>query len=322
MNTALVTGAGGLLGTWLVPALLTRGTEVVVLQRHGSAGVVADGVTLVTGDITDPAALDAALAARGVDTVFHLAAQSITGQAVADPAGTYETNVRGTWLVLDACRKHGVARALVASSDRVYGVAPGRGPLTEEAPLDARLPYDVSKAAADLIARSAGATGGGLAVAALRTTNLYGGGDRNRSRLVPELAAAIIEGRPPVIHTDGSPARRHLHAGDAANAYLAVADVLAAAPDTASGQAFNVAGDILYTVREVAETALALAGAGAAPAPDFRGAPVPPEEVDVLDIDSAKLRELTGWAPTVTLDEGLRQTVSWYRRQAETPARS
>lgn len=318
MDVALVTGAGGLLGTWLVPALLTRGTAVVVLQRHGSAGVLPEGVTTVIGDVTDPAALDAALAGRGVDTVFHLAAQSITGQAVADPAGTYETNVRGTWLVLDACRAHGVARALVASSDRVYGVAPGRGPLTEGAPLDARLPYDVSKAAADLIARAAGATPG-LAVAALRTTNLYGGGDRNRSRLVPELAAAIIEGRPPVIHTDGSPARRHLHAGDAAAAYLAVADVLEAAPATASGQAFNVAGDVLYTVREVAETALA--GAGAALTPDFRGAPVPPDAVDVLDIDSAKLRELTGWAPTVALDEGLRRTVAWYRRHAESPAR-
>lgn len=320
MRTALVTGASGLLGYWVVRALLDRGVTPVVLERAGAAASAlrSDGLlarcAVVTGDLLDDAVLHRALTEHGIDSVFHLAAQSITGAALRHPAATYEVNVRGTWLLLEACRGHGVGRTVVASSDRVYG-APGAVSLTERSPLDARLPYDVSKAAADLIARSAW-TAGGQPVAVMRTTNLYGGGDRNRSRLVPELMAAILAGRPPTIHTDGSPRRRHLHAADAADAYLAVADALGHADGGgAAGEAFNVGGAELRSVRELAE--LALEVGGAAVTPDYRGAPVPAAEVDTLDVDTAKLRALTGWTPRTGLREGLEATLAWYRERPE-----
>ncbi len=320
-SPAFVTGAGGLLGGWLVRALLDRGTPVTILERPGSASGplqeagLRDRCTVAVGDVTDPASVTAALGATGPATVFHLAARSLTGRALADPSGAYEVNVRGTWTVLEAARAAGtVRRVLVASSDRVY-VPAGLHPLTEDTPIRAALPYDASKAAADLIARATP----GLAVATMRTTNLYGAGDRNGSRLIPSLAAAVIAGRAPVIHSDGTPQRRHLHAADAAAAYLAVADRTGTGEDgDLAGRAFNVGGDELLSVREVTERMLAVAQSDVTP--EYRGASVPPSDVDRLDVDTTRLRAATGWAPAVALDDGLRRTLEWYRDRARLPA--
>ncbi|MCW3039574.1 MAG: NAD-dependent epimerase/dehydratase [Solirubrobacterales bacterium] len=306
MRTAFVTGARGLVGSWLVDALLARDVAVLVLERP-QAGRAPDGrVSTVTGDLTggvEP--LRRALDEHGVDSVFHLAARSTGAAAAADPAGTFEVNVRGTWTVLEACRLHGVERAVVASTDRVYGAAP-QTRLTEELPLLGRAVYDASKVAADLLARSAAFDA--VPVAVVRTTNVYGGGDRNHSRLVPELIGAALCGRPPVIHTDGSPRRRHLYVEDAVAAYLAVADGLDAG---LAGEAFNAGGDREHSVQELAEVVRELAGVELAP--DVRGAPVPAPLVDRLDLDCFKLQAATGWTPRVGLREGLERTLAWYR---------
>ena len=326
MRTAFVTGAGGLLGYWLVQALLERDVTVVVLERPGEDGrgghprsaLRLDGLhercVTLTGDLLDEAPLTRALGEHGVDTIFHLAAQPIVGTAERSPVPTLETNVRGTWLLLEAARTQGVARVVVASTDRAYGPPRGR-PYTEDMLLDARHPYEVSKAAADLIARSYFHTYG-LPVAVTRFSNVYGGGDLNRSRLVPELVAAVLAGRPPVIRSDGTPERDYLFAQDAAAAYLAIADALeAGAAGGAHGEAFNAGGGDVRSVREVTDLLIEVAGADVVA--DIRGAGVPRGEVDRQFADCTKLRDLTGWAPRVPLRDGLRRTVDWYRAHPE-----
>jgi len=227
MRSAFVTGAYGLLGAALVRRLLAERVEVTVLRRDAAprSALVLEGlesrVNVVSGDVTDGTAVERALAEYAPDTVFHLAAQSILGIAQRSPLTTWESNVRGTWIVVEACRDHGVARTVVAASHKAYG-AHDRLPYREDFELRAQYPYDVSKAAADLIARSYWHTYG-LPVATTRFTNVYGGGDLNRSRLVPEAIDAALAGRPPVIRSDGTPERDFLYVDDAIEAYLAIA---------------------------------------------------------------------------------------------------
>lgn len=316
-RTALVTGASGVLGYWLVRALLDRGTAVVLLRRDPPrpSAVRLDGLdarcTVVPGDVLDAAVLDRGVGGHGVDTVFHLAAQSLVGGAGDTPVPTLETNVRGTWLLLDACRRHAVSRVLVASSARVYGTA--RTSPDEDAPLDAPGLYEASKAAADLVAR-AFAVSHGVPVAVARLTNVYGGGDLQPSRLVPGVIAAALAGRAPVIHSDGSPERDYLHGEDAAAALLALAAAVGAEP-ALGGAAFNVAAGRTTSVLEMTERVLAACGATVTA--DVRGATGPP---DRRGADATRLRARTGWAPRVDLDDGLRRTVEWYRARPETLA--
>jgi CDP-glucose 4,6-dehydratase len=314
MRSAFVTGAYGLLGTALVRRLLDDGVEVTVLRRDAAprSALVLEGlerrVNVVSGDVTDGTAVERALAEYAPDTVFHLAAQSILGIAQRSPLTTWESNVRGTWTVVEACRDHGVARTVVAASHKAYG-AHDRLPYREDFELRAQYPYDVSKAAADLIARSYWHTYG-LPVATTRFTNVYGGGDLNRSRLVPEAIDAALAGRPPVIRSDGTPERDFLYVDDAVAAYLAIAGALD--EGVARGEAYNAGGGRPHSVREVVETLIRVAGSDVEP--EFRGAGVPPAEIDRQYVDITKLREATGWAPRVDLEEGLARTLEWYRR--------
>jgi CDP-glucose 4,6-dehydratase len=291
MRSALVTGAGGFLGAALVRRLGQDGVEVTAPRRP-------------EGDVTDLSSMTRALARSAHDTVFHLAARSTAADASRSPEATWEVNVRGTWTVLEACRAHGVARTVVVTSDRAYGRQEAV-PVREDAALLARAPYDVSKAAADLIARSYW-PGCGLPVATARLTNVFGPGDRHRSRLVPDAAAAAVAGRRPVIRSDGTPERDFLFVDDAVAALLAIARALDG--EGARGEAFNAGAGRSHAVRDVAGRICALAGTGVEP--DVRGAPAPP---DRQAVDTAKLRDLTGWTPAVGLDEGLERTVEWYR---------
>jgi CDP-glucose 4,6-dehydratase len=316
-RAVLVTGAYGLLGSWLVKALLERGADVVALRRDeptltslGLLGLERE-VDVVQGDVAHHGLLDRVLGEYNVDTVFHLAAQTQVGTANRSPVPTFETNVRGTWLLLEACRRHGTERVIVASSDKAYG-AQSQLPYREEQPLLARYPYDVSKAAADLIARSYWHTFG-LPVAVTRVANLYGGGDVNRSRLVPEAVSAALSGRQPVIRSDGSPQRDFLYVEDAVAAYLAVWAALGST--AARGEAFNAGSGAPRRVADVVELVCRLAGASVRP--DFRGDGTPQGEIDRQYVDSAKLRELTGWGPEVPLEEGLARTIEWYRAHPE-----
>ncbi|WP_259310899.1 NAD-dependent epimerase/dehydratase family protein [Capillimicrobium parvum] len=312
--SALVTGAYGMLGGWLVRALLERGDRVTVLKRDDVPGsaLVVEGLearcAVVHGDLTDPGLVDRAIGEHEVDTIFHLAAQTIVGTASRSPLSTWETNVRGTYLLMEACRAQAVARVVVASSDKAYG-AHDDLPYREDLALQPIYPYDVSKACTDLIARSYWHTYG-VPVAVTRFANVYGGGDRNPSRLIPEAIAAALAGRAPVIRSDGTPERDFLYAEDAAAAYLAIADALDGGGG-AGGEAFNAGGDRPHSVREVVELVCRLAGTDVEP--DVRGTGSPHGEIDRQYVDSAKLRELTGWRPQVPLEDGLRRAIAWYR---------
>ncbi|MFZ0040619.1 MAG: GDP-mannose 4,6-dehydratase [Solirubrobacteraceae bacterium] len=312
-HSVLVTGAHGLLGSWLTAALVRDGARVVVIRRDEPVTSalelmgVATRVATVRGDICEEGLVARALSEYAVDSVFHLAAQTLVGTANHAPRSTFETNVRGTWIVLEACRAHGVASVIVASSDKAYGRQPEL-PYSEDQPLVPTYPYDVSKAAADLIARSYWHTFG-MAVAVTRFANLYGGGDSNRSRLVPEAIAAALSGRAPVIRSDGSPERDFLYVEDAVDAYLALWSALR--DGRGRGEAFNAGGGRPHRVGDV--VALICRLAGAALTPDIRGAGVPHGEIDRQWVDTTKLRTLTGWEPRVGLEDGLRATITWYR---------
>jgi len=312
-RSVFVTGAYGLLGSWLVRALVARGDRVVVLQRDRAprsalllAGVEG-ALEVVHGDLNEPGLVARALGEYEVDSVFHLAAQTIVGTANRSPLATFESNVRGTWTLLEACRLHDAERVVVAASDKAYG-ASATLPYREEHPLDPRYPYDVSKAATDMIARSYWHTFG-LPVAVTRFANLYGGGDLNRSRLIPEAVGAALAGRAPVIRSDGSPERDFLYVEDAVEAYLLLADALDG--DAVRGEAFNAGGGQPRAVRDVVARICAIAGTDVEP--DVRGTGTPAGEIDRQYVDATKLRALTGWEPQVDLDEGLRRTVEWYR---------
>ncbi|HET9073957.1 MAG TPA: NAD-dependent epimerase/dehydratase family protein [Solirubrobacteraceae bacterium] len=324
-GSVLVTGAYGLLGSWLTRALLDSGAEVTVIHRDDRprSALALMGLTarvnVVHGDITSEGLIRRALAEYEVDTVFHLAAQTLVGTANRSPLSTFEANIRGTWLLLEACREATVARVVVASSDKAYGPHTEL-PYREDHALQARYPYDVSKAATDLLARSYFHTWG-LPVAVTRFANLYGGGDFNASRLIPEAISAALGGRSPVIRSDGSPERDFLYVEDAVAAYLAIAGAAGAGspgrPGPAAGEAFNAGGGAPHRVLDVVERICELAGTGVIP--DIRGAGVPAGEIDRQWVDHTKLTALTGWQPRVGLSEGLERTLAWYRDVAGWP---
>jgi CDP-glucose 4,6-dehydratase len=319
---ALVTGAHGFAGSWLTKALVEEGATAIALDRgepaisglalHGIESEVAE----VRGDLRDAELVSRTISTHRVDSVFHLAAQTIVGAASASPVPTFETNIEGTWTLLEACRGAGVERVVVASSDKAYGPHE-QLPYTEEASLQPIYPYDVSKAAADLIARSYWHTYE-LPVAVTRFANLYGGGDLNFSRLIPEAVSAILDGRRPVIRSDGSPERDYLYVEDAARAYLAIAAALPGGG--ASGEAFNAGWGEPHSVQDVLDLTLELAGSDLEP--DIRGTGVPTAEIDRQYLDSRKIHEVTGWKPQVGLREGLGRTLEWYRAHPEARAPS
>jgi CDP-glucose 4,6-dehydratase len=312
-RSVLVTGAYGLLGSWLVKELLEREARVCVVRfdRPARSGLVSmdleRDVNVIDGDIRADGLIARVLAEYEVDSVFHLAAQTIVPTANHAPLSTFETNIRGTWTVLEACRLHGAERVIVASSDKAYGHHAAL-PYREDFPLQPRFPYDVSKAAADLLARSYWHTWR-LPVAVTRFANLYGGGDSNRSRLVPEAIGAALSGRPPVLRSDGSPERDFLYVEDAVAAYIAIWEALGKA--AAGGEAFNAGGGRPRRVDDVVELICRLAGTDVEP--EIRGEGTPDGEIDRQWVDHKKLTEMTGWEPRVELEEGLERTIDWYR---------
>jgi CDP-glucose 4,6-dehydratase len=314
----LVTGAYGLLGGWLVSALLDRGAAVTVIRRDDTSrsALLVMGleprVSVVHGDVTAEGVVARAVAEYEIETVFHLAAQTLVPTANRSPVSTFETNVRGTWLTLEACRANDcVQRVVVASSDKAYGPH-AELPYREGHALQPLYPYDASKAATDLIARSYWHTWR-LPVAVTRFANLYGGGDFNLSRLVPEAVLAALAGRAPVIRSDGSPERDFLYVEDAVAAYLAIAEALGSRgqPGPAAGEAFNAGGGRPHRVLDVVRLICELAGSGIDP--DIRGQGTPTGEIDRQWVDHSKLSALTGWQAAYSLEEGLRRTLAWYR---------
>jgi CDP-glucose 4,6-dehydratase len=320
--SALVTGGRGFVGAWICRRLLERGDRVTSLDRGAREGRqsalellgIGGEVAEVEGDLLDSDLARRALVEHGVDTVFHLAAQTLVGPAAQSPAATFETNVRGTWVVLEACRESGVERVVVASSDKAYG-AHDELPYREDVSLRPTAPYEASKAAADLLARSYWPSYR-LPVAVTRFANIYGGGDTNFSRLIPEAVSAAVDGRSPVLRSDGSPQRDFLYVEDAAAAYLVIADGLDR--DEVRGEAFNVGGGRPYPVGQVVGMVARLADTDVEP--QVLGTGNPTGEIDRQYVDPTKIREVLGWEPSVDLEEGLGRTIEWYREHPEARA--
>ncbi|TAK62956.1 MAG: NAD-dependent epimerase/dehydratase family protein [Dehalococcoidia bacterium] len=315
-RSVFVTGAGGFVGSWLARALVERGATVTVILRDEPAQQnprpfgERTGVNILRGSITEYAAVERAINEYDVDTVFHLAAQAIVGPANRSPLSTFESNIRGTWTVLEASRScDTVRRVVIASSDKAYGAQPAL-PYVETAQLLGSAPYEASKVCADVLARSYHLAFD-LPVAVARCANIYGGGDFNLSRLVPGTIKSILAGEPPIIRSDGTPVRDYLYVDDAVSAYLA----LGQCPDEAlSGDsAFNFGSGEPVSVLDLVRRIAAACGTPGIE-PRVLGEGPGTNEIDRQFLDSHKAATVLGWAPRVPLDEGLRRTVQWYRR--------
>jgi CDP-glucose 4,6-dehydratase len=309
----LVTGATGLLGSWLVRGLLAREARVVALVRDLVPDALfhtsGDGNQCVTvfGDVRDGRLVERVLVEHEIDAVFHLAAQTIVEHALRDPVGTFRSNVEGTWELLDACRRSArPTRIVVASSDKAYGTQAVL-PYTESQPLEGRHPYDVSKSCTDLIAQSYGVTYG-LPVVVTRCGNLYGGGDLNFNRLVPGTIAAALEGRRPVLRSDGSPVRDYLYVEDAVEAYVGLSE-RAHEPGIA-GEAWNFSTETPMSALEMTRALVAACGRQDLEPEVLRTAR---HEIERQFLSAEKARTLLGWEPRFGLDRGLEPTVAWYR---------
>jgi CDP-glucose 4,6-dehydratase len=312
-----VTGATGLVGGWLVRALLQRGADVVALVRDWvpASELIGGGdlerVAVVRGDVGDQALLERALGEYEIVTVFHLAAQAIVPIANRNSVSTFETNVAGTWRLLEACRRSPAVKQIVlASSDKAYGDSP-QLPYRETMPLDAVHPYDVSKACADLVARSYARTWG-LAAAITRCGNFYGGGDLNWNRVVPGTIRSVLRDERPVIRSDGTLIRDYIYVEDVASAYLALAEGLAADPALA-GEAFNFSNENPLSARQMVDRILRLMGSDLEPVVLNEAT----NEIARQYLDSGKARRVLGWRPAFDLDEGLRRTIAWYRKHLD-----
>lgn len=319
----LVTGATGLLGGHLVEALLARASEVVCLVRDWEprARVIEEGwidrVSQVRGELEDLAVLERAVNEHEIETVFHLGAQTIVGTAARSPLSTFESNVRGTWNVLEACRRAGklVGRVVVASSDKAYGEHASL-PYTEATPLEGKFPYDASKAAADLVATSYFHTYA-LPVTIARCGNLFGPGDLNWSRLVPGTIRSALRGESPVIRSDGTLIRDWLFVGDAVDAYLALAE---RAPEKGiAGEAFNFGAERPLSVLELALMILRLAGQPTLQPTILAGAS---HEIPRQFLECSKARARLGWKAVRGIEAGLRETIAWHAQRAQPPARA
>jgi CDP-glucose 4,6-dehydratase len=308
----LVTGATGLLGGWLVKQLLSLGADVICVIRDSvpqseliRSGSI-DRVKVVRGDVGDRVFLERVLGEYEIDTVMHLAAQTIVGIANRHPISTFETNIAGTWQMLEACRHSRTVKQIVmASSDKAYGDCDTL-PYVETTPLQGLHPYDVSKSCADLIAQAYGHTYK-LPVAITRCGNFYGGGDLNWNRIIPGTIRSILRNEAPIIRSDGSFIRDYIYAEDGAAAYILLAEQLAANPSL-YGQAFNFSNETQVTVLDLVDRIIKLMGSDLHPIVQNQAS----NEIQHQFLDATKAKEVLGWTPEFTLDRGLEKTIAWY----------
>ena len=307
-----VTGGTGLVGNWLVQRLLEAGADVVCLVRDWVPqselvrSRLIDQVKVVRGDVRDRDTLERALGEYEVDTVIHLAAQTIVTIANRNPISTFETNIAGTWNLLEACRRsQKVKQIVVASSDKAYGDQEVL-PYDEKTPLQGQHPYDVSKSAGDLIAYSY-AKSFSLPVAITRCGNFYGGGDLNWNRIIPGTIRSILRRQNPIIRSDGEYIRDYFYVEDGAAAYMLLAENLATRPEL-KGEAFNFSNEIQVSVRGIVEHILREMKSDLRP--DIRNEAT--NEIRHQYLSAEKARRELGWKPMFTLDEALRKTIEWY----------
>ncbi|WEZ16042.1 GDP-mannose 4,6-dehydratase [Bacillus safensis] len=311
-KNVFVTGCTGLLGSYLVKELIDQGANVTGLVRDQVPrsnlyqGSQFEKMNVVQGALEDMQTIERALGEYEIDTVFHLAAQAIVGVANRHPVSTFEANILGTWNVLEACRRQPlIKRVIVASSDKAYGDQE-QLPYDEDMPLNGKHPYDVSKSCADLISHTYYNTYG-LPVCITRCGNLYGGGDLNFNRIIPQTIQLVLEGKAPEIRSDGTFIRDYFYIEDAVKAYLLLAEKME--EKGLAGEAFNFSNEIQLTVLELVDKILKAMGSELKPRILNQGT----HEIMHQYLSAEKARKLLDWKPDYSIDEGLEKTIEWYR---------
>ncbi|AIU76144.1 GDP-mannose 4,6-dehydratase [Bacillus amyloliquefaciens] len=311
-KNVFVTGCTGLLGSCLVKELIDQGANVTGLVRDTVPksnlyqGEQVKQMNIVHGALEDLDVIERALGEYEIDTVFHLAAQAIVGVANRNPISTFEANILGTWNILEACRRHPlIKRVIVASSDKAYGDQPTL-PYDENMPLQGKHPYDVSKSCADLLSHTYFNTYG-LPVCITRCGNLYGGGDLNFNRIIPQTIQLVLNGEAPEIRSDGTFIRDYFYIEDAVEAYLLLAEKMEEL--NLAGEAFNFSNEIQLTVLELVEKILKAMDSDLKPKVLNQGS----HEIKHQYLSAEKARKLLNWTPAHTIDEGLEKTIEWYK---------
>jgi CDP-glucose 4,6-dehydratase len=313
-RAVFITGATGLIGGWLTKHLLEQGASVTALVRDSVPGSefvrqgLADRVNVVHGGLASPYLLERALAEYEIEIVFHLAAQTIVGIANRNPLSTFESNVRGTWNLLEACRRSPMVKSVViASSDKAYGDQKTL-PYKEDMPLQGKHPYDVSKSCADLIAQSYAHTFG-VPLAITRCGNFYGGGDLNWNRVVPGTIRSVIRGERPIIRSDGKYVRDYFYVEDGAAAYMLLAERLTHDSKVCCGAAYNFSNETQISVLELVNAILRKMGSKLKPEIQNQAS----NEIRHQFLSAERARTELNWKPMFTLDQGLEKTIAWYR---------
>lgn len=308
-----VTGASGLVGGWLIEALLEAKADVIVLLRDWvpSSKLIAAKIigktTIIRGDLSSPQFLERVLAEYEIQSVIHLAAQTIVPIANKNPLSTFESNIAGTWNLLEACRQvKSIKTVVVASSDKAYGDVPAL-PYKEDMPLNAVYPYDVSKACADMISLSYAKTFD-MPIAITRCGNFFGGGDLNWNRIIPGTIRSIIRGQSPVIRSDGTLIRDYIYVEDAVNAYMMLSEALAS-NSSLKGEAFNFSNESQKDVLELTKMILRAFNSDLKPIIEGKNH----GEIQAQYLDASKATNFLKWHPKYGLQEGLRKTIDWYK---------
>lgn len=313
-RTAFVTGGTGFVGAHVVRHLLENGAKVVCLQRDvvraNSLDMLGlrDKVSVINGSLEDLMLMERILNEYEIDSVFHLAAQALVGAANRSPLSTFETNIRGTYLLLEACRlSETVKRIVVASSDKAYGSHDSL-PYQEDFPLQGRFPYDVSKTCTDLLSQSF-AHSYDLPVAITRSANIYGAADLNLSRIIPGTIISVLKNEHPIIRSDGTPIREFIHVDDIARGYLLLAEKI----EEAEGEAFNFGTNEPIGMLELVEKIVKLMGKENELPPRIMLKTKIEREIDAQYLSADKISKKFGWKANVSLDNGLKQTIEWYQ---------
>ncbi|EKD09754.1 NAD dependent epimerase/dehydratase family [Arthrospira platensis C1] len=311
-RSVFMTGCTGLLGGWMVTELVQRGAKVTGLVRDSVpqsrlyTDNWSDKINIVRGCVEDLPTIERAIAEYQVDTVFHLGAQTLVGVANQNPLGTFEANIKGTWNVLEACRRvGGVSRILIASSDKAYGDQEIL-PYNETSPLQGQHPYDVSKSCADLISRTYYVSYG-LPVCVTRCGNFYGGGDLNFNRIVPDTIRSALREQPVTLRSDGSYIRDYFYVKDGVLAYLHLAEQMER--KEIWGEAFNFSNELQITVLELVQKILAVMNKNHLQPVILNQAK---NEIKHQYLSAEKARQMLSWSPKYSIDEGLKETVEWY----------
>ena len=314
-RNVFVTGATGFVGSNLTKHLVEHDVRVICLQRDETQPNSLDlldlrnRVTVVRGELEDLDLLTRILNEYEVDAVFHLAAQAIVGAANRSPISTFETNIRGTYMLLESCRVNPtVKRVVVASSDKAYGSNPTL-PYLEDFPLQGVFPYDVSKSCTDLISRSFAVTYD-IPVIVTRSANIYGPADINLSRIIPGTIISVLKNEDPIIRSDGTPIREFVYVDDVCSAYL----MLAERADEFRGEAFNIGTNESINILDLTNKIIYLDGKSDSVKPNILLNEKIRREIDAQYLSAEKIEQRTGWSAGVSLEDGLRRSIEWYNQ--------